>query len=89
MTKRCKQINSECSVIQHVGAYYISPIRLNGKSKEAMDFYILFEKHFVMTVPAKQAEKFDVVALVHLSDLKIESASDGKGSPARMVCGCH
>lgn len=50
---------------------------------------MLFEKHLVMAVLAKQAEEFDVIAPVRLSDLKMESASDGKGNPARMVCGCH
>lgn len=50
---------------------------------------MLFEKHLVMAVLAKQAEGFDVIALVRLSDLKMESASDGKGNPARTVCGCH
>jgi hypothetical protein len=50
---------------------------------------ILLEKHLVVVIPAKQAEKFDVTALIHLSALKMESASDGKGNPTRMVCGCH
>ena len=50
---------------------------------------ILFEKHLVMAVSAKQAEKFDVIALIYFSDLKMESAIDGKGNPTRMVCCCH
>lgn len=50
---------------------------------------ILFETHLVMAVPAKQAEKFDVIAVVHLSDLTMESTSDGKGNPTHMICGRH
>jgi hypothetical protein len=50
---------------------------------------ILFETHLVMAVPAKQAEKFDVIAVIHLSDLKMESASDGKGNPTHMICSRH
>jgi hypothetical protein len=50
---------------------------------------ILFEKHLVMAVPAEQAEEFDVVTIIHLSDLKMESASDGEGNPTRIICGCH
>jgi hypothetical protein len=46
---------------------------------------ILFETHMILAVPARQAEKFDMVAVIHLSDLKIESTSDGKGSDSRMV----
>jgi hypothetical protein len=50
---------------------------------------ILSEGHLVMAIPAEQAEKFDATALIHLSALKMESASDGKSNPTRMVCGCH
>jgi hypothetical protein len=50
---------------------------------------ILFETHLVMAVPAKQVEKFDVIAVIHLSDLKMESASDGEGNPTHMICGRH
>ena len=42
---------------------------------------ILFETHMIMAVPARQAEKFEVIAVVHLSDLNTESTSDGKGKP--------
>lgn len=46
---------------------------------------ILFETHVILAVPARQAEKFDVVAVVHLSDLKIESTSDGNGRDSHVV----
>jgi hypothetical protein len=35
---------------------------------------ILFETHMILAVPARQAEKFDVVAVIDMLDLKIESA---------------
>ena len=46
---------------------------------------ILFETHMIMAVPARQSDKFDIVAVIHLSDLKTESTSDGKGNSLRMI----
>lgn len=46
---------------------------------------VLFETHVILTVPARQVEKFDVIAVIHLSNLKIASTSDGKGSESRMI----
>ena len=41
---------------------------------------ILFATHMIMAVPARQAGKFDVIAVIHLSDLKTKSTSDGTGN---------
>lgn len=46
---------------------------------------VLFQTHMILTVPARQAEKFDVIAVIHLSHLKIESTSDGKGKDRRII----
>ena len=46
---------------------------------------ILFETHMIMAVPARQAEKFDIIAVIHLSDLKTESTSNGKGKSIRTI----
>jgi hypothetical protein len=53
--------------------------------KGAYGLCILFETHMIMAVPARQAEKFDVIAVIHLSDLKTESTSDGKGNHRCMI----
>ena len=89
MTKRCKQINSECSVHPILCGVLHLAYQTKRQVKGGYGLCMLFEKHLVMAVLAKQAERFDVIALVRLSDLKMESASDGKGNPARIVCGCH
>jgi hypothetical protein len=46
---------------------------------------VLFETHMVLAVPARQAEKFDVIAVIRLSNLKLESTSDGEGDDSRMT----
>ena len=39
----------------------------------------LFASHFLVAVPAGGSGKFEVIALISLCDLKIESVTDGKG----------
>lgn len=40
---------------------------------------ILFATHMVFAMPSRLSAKFDVIAVVHLSDLNVESTVDGKG----------
>lgn len=40
---------------------------------------VLFEQSLLVALPVAASAKFDIVALVHLQDLKVDSASDGKG----------
>jgi RhoGEF domain len=40
---------------------------------------ILYQNTFLVAFPAGVTGRFDITALINLSDLKIESASDGKG----------
>lgn len=40
---------------------------------------VLYQHSLLIALPVAAAAKFDVVALIHLQDLKLDSASDGKG----------
>lgn len=40
---------------------------------------ILFDSSFVVALPAGASSRFEVVAFIHLSDIRVESASDGRG----------
>jgi hypothetical protein len=40
---------------------------------------VLYQQSLLIALPTAAAAKFDVVALIHLHDLKVDSASDGKG----------
>ena len=40
---------------------------------------VLYQQTLLIALPLATASKFDVVALIHLHDLKVDSASDGKG----------
>lgn len=43
---------------------------------------VLFASHFVLAIPSRSGPKFMILAVVHLSDLKLESSTDGKGKIA-------
>lgn len=40
---------------------------------------ILFDSSLVVALPAEASSRFEVVAFIHLSDLKVESPGDGRG----------
>ncbi|EHY60380.1 hypothetical protein HRR83_000140 [Exophiala dermatitidis] len=40
---------------------------------------ILFDSSLVVALPAGASSRFEVVAFIHLSELKVESSSDGRG----------
>jgi hypothetical protein len=64
---------------------YQTKVQVRG----AYGLCILFETHTILAVPARQAEKFDVVAVIDLSDLRIESTSDGTGNDNRIIFSSH
>lgn len=41
---------------------------------------VLFKTYLLLAIPVEDLTKFNVVATVHIADLKIESTEDGKGS---------
>lgn len=41
---------------------------------------ILFASHLVLAIPSRSSPKFMILAVIHLSDLKLESSTDGKGT---------
>lgn len=40
---------------------------------------VLFASHLILAIPSRSSPKFMILAVIHLSDLKLESSSDGKG----------
>lgn len=50
---------------------------------------ILFASHLLLALPSRSSPKFMILAVVHLSDLKLESCTDGKGMAyAVCICAC-
>lgn len=46
---------------------------------------LLFAAHLVLSIPSRLSEKFDVIAVVHLSNLSMESTNDGRGMSLMMT----
>ena len=40
---------------------------------------LLFASHLVLAIPSRSSPKYMILAVIHLSDLKLESSTDGKG----------
>ena len=47
---------------------------------------VLFQTHLMIGVPVNNSSKFEIIALIHLSDLKIESTCDGRGDCDLHLC---
>jgi hypothetical protein len=63
---------SHCGVL-HVA--YQTKFQVDG----SYALCILFASHLVLAIPSRSSTKFMILALIHLSDLKLESSTDGKG----------
>ena len=61
-----------CGVL-HIA--YQTRLRVDG----AYAMCVLFGNHFLVAVPAGSSGKFEAIAILKLCDLKLESATDGKG----------
>jgi hypothetical protein len=63
---------SHCGVL-HVA--YQTKFQVDG----SYALCILFASHLVLAIPSRSSPKFMILAVIHLSDLKLESCTDGKG----------
>ena len=41
---------------------------------------VLFASHLILALPSRSSPKFMILAVIHLSDLKLDSSTDGKGT---------
>lgn len=63
---------THCGVL-HVA--YQTKLQVDGSYALCM----LYTSHFILAIPSRSSPKFMILAVVHLSDLKLESSTDGKG----------
>lgn len=64
---------THCGVL-HVA--YQTKFQVDGSYAMCM----LFASHLILAIPSRSSPKFMILAVVHLSDLKLESCTDGKGT---------
>jgi hypothetical protein len=63
---------THCGVL-HVA--YQTKFQVDGSYAMCM----LFASHLILAIPSRSSPRFMILAVVHLSDLKLESSTDGKG----------
>jgi hypothetical protein len=64
--------STHCGVL-HVA--YQTKFQVDGSYAMCM----LFVSHLILAIPSRSSPKFMILAVVHLSDLKLDSSTDGKG----------
>lgn len=65
--------------VQLCGVLHVTWQTRNGKVDGRYALCVLFESSLIVALPTGATSKFEVIAFLHLPDIKIECASDGRG----------
>src|SRR6202012_5546132 len=65
--------------VQLCGVLHVVWQTRNSKADGRYALCVLFRSSLVIALPAGATTKFEVIAFLHLPDIKVESASDGRG----------
>ena len=79
----CSQAStsSQCRRLGHVALCGVLHVAYQTKARVHGDYMLcaLFKAYLVLGIPRPHVNKFDVVAIIHLADLKVEIAEDSRG----------
>ncbi|KAJ9616288.1 hypothetical protein H2200_000006 [Cladophialophora chaetospira] len=65
--------------VQLCGVLHVAWQSRNGRVDGRYGLCTLFDSSFIIALPAGATAKFEAIAFLHLPDVKVESASDGRG----------